>query len=134
MSEKLLPEKLSDCLELALADFAKCRESPMYQINMNNWHKPLLGKDVCTVCLAGSVIAQSLGIPPTTPTGPSDFSPHNAVRLEALDYLRTGQIHEAVKLLLPGYARPLVPEYSKDPEGFLRAMDDILQFLRKAGL
>jgi hypothetical protein len=35
-----LPEKLSDCLELALRDLEACEQDPAYEVDMKFWHKP----------------------------------------------------------------------------------------------
>ena len=53
-----LPDKLSDCLELALGDLEKCERSKRYRIDMIEWHNPVA--ETCYVCLAGSVIARAL--------------------------------------------------------------------------
>lgn len=62
MPKNMLPDKLSDCLELALADLAKVeRHKSKYVVNMGRWHEHDDGK--CSVCLAGSLLAKTMKIP-----------------------------------------------------------------------
>lgn len=59
----VLPSKLSELLELAVRDALTCEAEPArYRLDMGSWHSP--GRDgVCHVCLAGAVLAQTLGVP-----------------------------------------------------------------------
>jgi len=62
MSE--LPDKIGDLIRLAVKDLTLCEDDPQYKINMEYWHKPGWVTDLCYVCLAGSVIAQTLEMSP----------------------------------------------------------------------
>ena len=62
-NKKPLPDKPWELIRLALHDLELCEASPRYKINMGTWHSADLTKrNVCNVCLAGSVMAKSLNI------------------------------------------------------------------------
>lgn len=74
----------------ALADLKKCEAaSETYSIDMAVWHTG--GDSRCSVCLAGAVMAQSLGASPKGPCHPGKFKGQTALRLCALDRFRCGQ-------------------------------------------
>ena len=58
-----LPDRPSDLLELALVDLALAEADGRYLVNMWHWHLPALvaSDEACEACLAGSVMAFSLG-------------------------------------------------------------------------
>lgn len=57
--EDTLPELPSALIRLAVKDLEACQHDKRYHINMRTWHcAEELGLEVCTVCLAGSVLAQ----------------------------------------------------------------------------
>lgn len=83
-----LPEKPSALIRLALADLAMCVEDPAYRIVMGSyWHMP--GSE-CFVCLAGSVMAQTLHTLPHEYDNPEKYDGHTKSRLYALNYFRLG--------------------------------------------
>lgn len=103
---KKLPRKLSSCLMLALEDLEKAEKSKKYTIDMGTWFSFRGPARNCVVCLAGSVMAQSLQATKGVKNSiadrscgihPSDYSQYNADRLYALDYLRSGAFHSALK-------------------------------------
>ena len=55
-------KKLWQLLELALSDFEKVKKDPKYIIDMDRWHSPDDKSGKCAVCLAGAVMAKSLGV------------------------------------------------------------------------
>jgi hypothetical protein len=69
-----LPSKPSELLKLALADVEAAAKTPGYKIDMGTWHSGTAansgyrgsGDGLCTVCMAGSVLAMSLKLQPTT--------------------------------------------------------------------
>ena len=94
-----LPDKLSDCIKVALNDEQIVFDSPLYQINMeDNYHKYNFKKNntYCEVCFAGAVMASTLKQPATLDLFPGYFNDHNFYRLIALDYVRTGRIEDAL--------------------------------------
>ena len=54
------PEKLSDLIDLAIADARRLDQS-RYAPTWHKWHQPDPGDGKCMVCLAGTVIAGTLG-------------------------------------------------------------------------
>lgn len=81
-----LPKKLSDLIEVALADLDACESDERYEINMHVWHD--VKGDKCSVCLAGAVMAKTLGS--VKSTWPQKFPPDIEDDLELLDRLRMG--------------------------------------------
>ena len=59
------PEKLSDLLELAIADARKL-DHDHYVPDWSVWHRPRPLDNKCQICLAGAVIAGTLGCPAGT--------------------------------------------------------------------
>ena len=55
-----LPKKPSALLRLALDDLAKVERDKRFVVNMNEWFK---SNGHCQVCMAGSVMAKTLGVP-----------------------------------------------------------------------
>ena len=114
MTEHQLPDKLSDLLQVGLNDLAKCEADERYHIDMNVWHSvqerlpppeqctTMMVEPVerCVVCMAGSVMGQSLGIPADISVMPQDMTvevgPENAAKLAALDALRMGLVSSAL--------------------------------------
>src|ERR1044071_2402826 len=71
------PRPLSVWFRQAIADAAACAADPLYRLDMGAWHLGLdidptedpdelevLQEDVCCVCLAGSLLAQTFGASP----------------------------------------------------------------------
>lgn len=94
---------LHELLALALDDFEKALGDPKYGVGMGYWHNPGLidrQPEVCTVCLAGSVVAKTLGADPTRAVDPEeDFGGAIRRRLLALNCLREGFVAEAFRYL-----------------------------------
>ncbi len=93
-----LPTKLSELLLLAVADAKKCEAMPeTYVLEMLDWHLPeqiddrLTGK--CAVCMAGAVIAQTLGADPSKELMPCDYEYNSA--LCAIDEMRCASFSNA---------------------------------------
>lgn len=133
-TETKLPDKPSALIRVALADLEKCEKDPRYEIEMDHWHQ---ANGVCKVCLAGSVMAKSLGAEPSKGFGPSDFDQDQ--KLRALDCFRTGWIKDA--LFLMGFQvpysfqhdRPVTP-YAFSPDRFKATLSAISDELEAQGL
>lgn len=92
-----LPNKLSALLRIAVQDAQKCEALPAeYELRMSYWHSPRTDGP-CQVCMAGAVMAQSLGFERNRfiKSGPLEFE--NGKALMAIDDLRTGKVHEAAR-------------------------------------
>ena len=59
-----LPDKLSCLLRLSVADAQRCEADPQYVLNMLLWHQTRAGEPRCQVCMAGAIMAQTLGTDP----------------------------------------------------------------------
>jgi len=55
-----LPHKRSELIRLAVADLEKCEHDSRFIIDMSCWI--ISTRDTCAVCLAGSVMAQTLNM------------------------------------------------------------------------
>lgn len=137
-----LPDTLSGLLRVAVNDYLSCLQDPHYGINMLQWHEP--GKDVCYVCLAGAVMARSLGTGREESKAPNDFLRSVFWKLQALDHLREGLIHAAASVLKledrphgPSVNRVLNNKYGNkrfpNPEEFTRDMLTLANRLEEAG-
>lgn len=93
---KTLPKKLSALLRLAVRDAQAIEKMDGYELYMYNYHRPAYG-DTCYVCMAGAVMATSLGADRRKSTGPSDFGALEG-RLRAIDGMREGLVDFAAEL------------------------------------
>jgi hypothetical protein len=92
-----LPNKLSALLRLAVQDAQKCEAMPAeYELRMSYWHTPRSGGP-CQVCMAGAVMAQSLGFERDRLINQGPLRFENGAALMAIDDLRTGNVHEAAR-------------------------------------
>ena len=84
--------KLSDMLRLAIKDYRACIADPNYVINMTDWHIPITqdGEKLCSVCLAGAVMAKTCKALPSYYYVASDHDICSQLRV--LDRLRSGDI------------------------------------------
>lgn len=60
-------DRLYKLIRVAVTDLVKCERDPQYKIRMSQWHNGRLhgdGSVKCSVCLAGSVMAQTAEFPP----------------------------------------------------------------------
>lgn len=103
------PEKLSDLLDLAIAD-ARRLDRSRYAPNFTVWHQPRPDGKTCMVCLGGAVIAGTLRQPPNLNVEPcststrdpdvSGIDDHRWRRtLWTLDAARAGKWTDAFRLL-----------------------------------
>jgi hypothetical protein len=135
-----LPDKPSELIRVALTDLAKCEAMPeKYQVHMRDWHTPLSSPNVCSVCLAGAVMAQTLGADIGVELDPDDFADVN--KLCALDDLRIGDVVQALWLLglVSGshFYHDLnrkITDYEASPTMFREEMNKLADELEKAGL
>jgi len=119
MTMTSLPTVLSDLIELALADLTKCEASPDYIVSMDDWwHWYDDDTNVCFVCLAGAVMAQTLGSDLTWAGCPSNWATQEK-HLEALDRARSGRIDRALLCMADASPCP-TDDYIKAIEAYLR--------------
>lgn len=138
----ILPEKPSALIRLALGDLRKVEQDERYEVYMGDWHNP--GMDgTCEVCLAGAVMAMSLGADIRAYSLPSDFHEQDQAtteRLLALNQFRTGHINAGLTIMRyfgRGRTIPVfvtIPSYHTDPEAFYATMDEVAGMLEGAGI
>lgn len=87
------PEKLSDLIDLAIED-ARSLNRTVYQPNYTVWH--MAEPEYCNVCLAGAMLAGTLGEPSDMTTAPEHYSDDWNNALVALDSVRNGLYFEAL--------------------------------------
>ena len=136
-SANKLPEKLSDLLQVALEDLRKAEASGQYRIDMLAWHSPL--GEMCHVCLAGAVMAFSLGADITEALVPEDYNAHTGGQFLALNSLRRGDVDSAVRHLSIvdhdcSHLDRDVSAYSDDPKQWHADMEKLVKDLKEAGL
>ena len=86
----------SELLRCALTDLMRCNNDPLYNIEMGSWHSPHTGgSNQCDVCLAGSVMAQSLGANAVHWLMPANYKGEVQAPLLALDSMRMGSVGAA---------------------------------------
>ncbi len=154
MNNRELADKPSDLLEQAMEDLEKIEKCQNYRINMRWWHIPTRDTttetnmdNACTVCLAGAVMACSLGADPTKDIGPEYFGEPTALKLHALDSLRSGRVAEALDWLSPKICTPEIREqvenvmygigvtpYQDSAVEFKKDMKRIVDYLRSVGI
>jgi hypothetical protein len=100
MSDLRLPDKLSELIRVAVKDIQQCMIDPAYKINMGTWHSPITGSGVCMVCLGGSVLAQTLKVPPSSYTAPFHWDADTQRKLEFLDGIRGGSFWPPINLVV----------------------------------
>lgn len=134
-TETKLPDKPSALIRVALRDLEACEKDPRYEIEMDYWHQ---ANGVCKVCLAGSVMAKSLGAPPDKSLGSYDFDEDG--KLVALDYFRLGWIKDGLYQMTGGPVPTSlrkdrrIASYSDDPADFKRDMNALADELEAQGL
>ena len=130
-----LPTKPSELLTVALNDLIKTEDDPRYTVDMGTWHKPV-EDDCCVVCLAGSVMAQSLEANPLLAVAPGDFFDSDTrKKLIALEYFQQGQTARALHFLgehLPFPQHDPTP-YAQSPEQFKKDMWQLVADLQEVG-
>ena len=147
----VLPSVPSALIKLALSDLAACENDPRYDIDMSYWHRPhtrgipfITRKTTCEVCLAGSVMAQTLQCNIDLEVGALDFNSEDTViRLLALDHFRIGSIRMGIKRMcsaedfekLPSsmYHMP-IKQYYISPVAWLATMHEFVEKLEEVGL
>ena len=147
--EDKLPEKMSDVLELALHDIERVETSPQYEIDMTNWHIYDRITGVCSVCMAGAVMAQTLGVPfnETTSLTMVEVSDDDKTKLCILDDVRSSHFIPLLDFIKgeddeDDKYRPLfkdimrfgnIVRYHESPTQFKKDVQRLAETLRKHG-
>lgn len=134
---KRLPNKPSKLLKLALKDLEKCEKDSRYTIDMNVFHLP--NKNKCRVCLAGAMLAKSVGYNPQKDTfAVRKEKIHIIDKVFAINRLRRGVVSLAFLFFtgIPGDITKFnrqMPEYSDNPQLFKKHVLELAEDLEKAG-
>ena len=133
-----LPDKPSELIRLALKDLAEGLKEKQFDVDMDFWVARDPGLPRCTVCLAGAVMVRELGFSTLHDATPSLVGGDTEAKLDALNYLRQGNVEDALIMLdqceeiwPPGLEtdREICP-YADDPQEFfkdMRALADHLE-------
>lgn len=98
---KTLPQYPSELIRVALDDLRKVEKDSRYKVTMSVWHRDSSNFNIpCEVCLAGSVIAKSLGANINAVTNPTEYPSDIDLKLQALDFFRSGRVSNAFKTLV----------------------------------
>ena len=138
-----LPTTPSELIRAALRDLRAIEADDRYVVDMSRWHGPTMdnhGQAVCQVCLAGAVMAQTLGAPHDLRIYDDDLAGYGydvQGALLALDFFRLGMMTAGLEML--GYEQSdhdvSVAEYDPaDPEPFHRQMHRRADYLDSQGL
>lgn len=108
MKAKKLPDKLSKLLQVAMEDLELCENDPRYVIDMRDWHNP---NGQCAVCLAGSVMAKSLGEDPNDPyVSINNYNSELQNKMLALNNIRCGEFALAFNNLDHDFTATTLPD------------------------
>lgn len=127
-----LPEKPSALIRLALADLEVVEKNPKYAIDMDFWHIVNKDTEICSVCFAGAVMANTLEAPSWMSHVPFEFE-SECHKLVALDSFRCGHIAAGLEQLDIDPIEKLwswnVMHYHIDPIQFKKDMHDMADML-----
>lgn len=146
-----LPDKPSELIRLALSDMKAILKNPKFKVRMDVYMEYVNPDDKrCTVCLAGSVMANTLKIKPSRKRqfghSPADFEDADEDtyrKLRAINALRNGSASYAFEILkLSGKekAKKLIrnikynyPENALQRKNFINEMEIFANDLQAAG-
>jgi hypothetical protein len=96
MTTQELPNKLSALLRVAVEDVQKCEADPRFELEMGMWVVGDVGptSERCSVCMAGAVMVQRLGVATDSNSHPEDV-PEAERHLLAIDHMRLGNFVSA---------------------------------------
>jgi hypothetical protein len=135
-----LPNKPSALIRAALADLKVVESRPdIYKVNMDVWHREHREEKVCEVCLAGSVISQTLGAEPNEVCGPENFGRETTWKLYSLNEFRLGNVFDGLCYLdcvdrWLGADTRSIADYAENPTGFHKDMEQLANDLERQGL
>lgn len=154
MGVRSLPGRPSELIRVGLRDLRAVEADPQYRVNMWAWHQMDEQRETCQVCMAGAVLAKTLGRRPTQDLGtPDELGPDTAAKMHALDLFRTGDLvgglctlgtenldiddetaEEAHEEFHDGVEDYVFPEHGADPEEFHAAMERMADLLESYSL
>lgn len=137
-----LPDKPSELIRVALKDLAVVEKDERYVVDMGSWHERRRSR--CAVCFAGAVMAGTLGASHSKSITPGDFDGVTAMKLAALDSIRTGWVRHGLDTMgvfigppqdrsIYRFDRDITP-YAISKNSFKADMRALADDLEKAGL
>ena len=133
-----LPDKPSELIMVALKDLNACDRSRTYTVDMKTWHSYDIGSNTCVVCLAGSVMAQTLKVANDRSTSPDFFPTEIDDKLNALNDFRQGYVSLGLYSMgLRSEQDPAfvhITSFEEDKEKFFMDMTDMANRLAQVGL
>jgi len=138
-----MPDKISDCIMIALEDLAKVEKDKRYKVDMNFFHA-VSHEGNCSVCFAGACMAAEVNDPSAT-LGTHRFNRHDAIRFQALDAIRQhdwdmmfhrlGAWFESwdARIALDEHFPDYRPQYAEDKAGFKQNMETVAAILAEHG-
>lgn len=141
VTPSVLPDLPSALMQLAVDDLRKAENSQDYYIDMGEWHTPRVkayNKVVCKICMAGAVMAMSMGVSIDKDLVPSNFTDEEDHKLMAINafrqgFMQTGCQHMGLDWPVEERYMPATP-YGNSRELFYRQMDDIIAKLKSRGM
>jgi hypothetical protein len=143
--KKKLPKKASTLIQHALNDLRAIeKQKKTYALQMLSWHEPLPESKKCAVCFAGSVMAETLKVPPNKKAvpGTKKFGVYNTKRLQSLNSFREGYVSDGLygmdAITYEQYDNVTmfdrqIADYDEFPGQFKRDMGKLARDLKKAG-
>lgn len=155
VNEEFASAKPSKVLKMALEDLKVVEKDKQYKVDFaDSFHMPVAYSDKrkkakCSVCFAGAVMANRLGVPSDKIVCPSDFTDERIMsRLYALDHIRSGSFAQGINEMLGGQSnntpniidacysatfkhldgKPF-PDYDVDPKGFKEIAEVLIEAL-----
>lgn len=135
--KKILPNKPSKLIRLAIKDLESIEKSKHYYIEMSFWHKPFRFENICAVCFSGSIMAKTLKSNKKLALGPDDFSITIRNKLIALNEFRLGDVNTGLGIMglnVDINLNRFITSYSKNPEQFKKEILELANDLEKEGL
>jgi hypothetical protein len=126
------PSTHSALIRLAVHDLEKVERDKRYEIDMRAWHAPgTPDNNVCYVCFAGSVMANSLNAPLNEYRSPNQFSDKWYRAFIFLNNIRMGKGTRNPET--GNHFRWEVPTYGSNPTAFKLAMLGIAAWYETQG-
>lgn len=135
---KTLPNIPSELIILAVKDLEACEKDSNYEIDMSTWHNYDTEKQMCCICLAGAVLAQTLKADFTVTLNPAYMTIFDYPKLMALDSFRQGHVISGFTWLGIEYCYDqletvVITPYDQNPTSFKADMRELAKILASHG-
>ena len=126
---------LAELMTIAVDDMEALMNNSNYLFNAHYWHQPdVYAENMCRICMAGAVIANSLKCLVSSLKFPSHFKADTFCKLHAIESARTGDIEAAYYNL--GKFEVKVKDFDVTQSDFIgrAAAWDFMRFWREEGI